>query len=239
MEIARQTELTNDNTFSGARAANDNSAPPLSMGRSVFPDGVAALIYRDSRSVTTSGPAPTRWKLAFERRSPSFIEPLMGYTGARDTLTQIDLSFPTLESAVRYAQRQGLSYTVRSGEPIQVTPVPREVRSFSDNTLERLGLSLLSESYGRAMNEAANRNEAQGNWPTPMAVVADTHLSLDAKRSILMNWAWNEFLIDQATNEGMPENGRPSRLDEVEQALLALERRSVVAEAAGVFHRAA
>jgi hypothetical protein len=39
-----------------------------------------------------------------------------------------------------------------------------------------------------------------------------------------MNWAWTEFLIDQATNEGMPENGRPSRLDEVEQALLALER---------------
>lgn len=43
---------------------------------------------------------------------------------------------------------------------------------------------------------------------------------------ILMNWAWTEYLIDQATNEGMPENGRPSRLDEVEQALLALERQA-------------
>ena len=31
-------------------------------------------------------------------------------------------------------------------------------------------------------------------------------------------------MIDQATTEGMPENNRPSRLDEVEQALLALER---------------
>jgi hypothetical protein len=57
-----------------------------------------------------------------------------------------------------------------------------------------------------------------------MDVVRDPTLSLDAKRSILMNWAWTEYLIDQATNEGMPENHRPSRLDEVEQALLALER---------------
>ncbi|QOG08864.1 hypothetical protein IGS74_19070 [Aureimonas sp. OT7] len=56
-----------------------------------------------------------------------------------------------------------------------------------------------------------------------MGVVRDPALTLDAKRSILMNWAWTEYLIDQATNEGMPENSRPSRLDEVEQALLALE----------------
>lgn len=41
-----------------------------------------------------------------------------------------------------------------------------------------------------------------------------------------MNWASTEYLIAQATNEGMPENNRPSRLDEVEQALLALEAAS-------------
>lgn len=57
-----------------------------------------------------------------------------------------------------------------------------------------------------------------------MGVVGDPTLTVEAKRSILMNWAWTEYLIDQATNEGMPENNRPSRLDEVEQALLALER---------------
>lgn len=54
----------------------------------------------------------------------------------------------------------------------------------------------------------------------------DQTLPLDAKRSILMNWASTEYLIAQATNEGMPENNRPSRLDEVEQALLALEAAS-------------
>jgi hypothetical protein len=32
-------------------------------------------------------------------------------------------------------------------------------------------------------------------------------------------------LIDQATNEGMRESNGPSRLDKVEQALFALERK--------------
>lgn len=57
-----------------------------------------------------------------------------------------------------------------------------------------------------------------------MDVVTDSTLSLQAKRSILMNWAQTEYLFDQAINESMPENERPSRLDEVDQALLALER---------------
>jgi hypothetical protein len=65
-----------------------------------------------------------------------------------------------------------------------------------------------------------------------MDVVHDRTLTLEAKRSILMNWVWTEYLIDQATSEGMPENNRPSRLDEVEQALLALER-AVAAERDG------
>nr|WP_261319007.1 ETC complex I subunit [Rhizobium leguminosarum] len=53
------------------------------------------------------------WRLVFERRSAPFIEPLMGYTGCTDTLTQVELEFPTLESAIRYAERQGLTYTVQ------------------------------------------------------------------------------------------------------------------------------
>jgi hypothetical protein len=64
-------------------------------------------------------------------------------------------------------------------------------------------------------------------------------LSLDAKRSILINWAWTEYLIDQATSEGMPENNRPSRLDEVEQALLALEREVAAHRCASTARKAA
>ena len=72
-----------------------------------------ARIYRPGRSVTTSARTGSAWRLTFERRTAPFIEPLMGYTGGRDTLTQVELSFPTLESAIGYAERQGLNYVVR------------------------------------------------------------------------------------------------------------------------------
>ena len=60
-------------------------------------------------------------------------------------------------------------------------------------------------------------------WSSPMELARDPGLPVDTKLSLLIDWAWTEYLIDQATNEGMPENGRPSRLDEVDLALLALE----------------
>jgi hypothetical protein len=99
-----------------ARPCNDNRpafSRALSFGRSVFPEGTVARIYRPGRSVTTSARTGSAWRLTFERRTALFIEPLMGYTGSRDTLTQVELSFPTLESAIGYAERQGLSYVVR------------------------------------------------------------------------------------------------------------------------------
>lgn len=217
------------NTSRHQTRANDNRRTPLGMGRSVFPHDAVARIFRPARSVTTSAHCRHPWKLVFELRSPSFMEPLMGYTGSRDTLKQVELRFPTLDQAIRYAERQGLQYRVETMEQDRRNDTDKHRRAsrvFSDSTLDRLGLSRLSECYGRAMNYAANRNDpdGSGNWAEPMGIVTDSTLSLDAKRAILMNWAWTEYLIDQATNEGMPENNRPSRLGEVEQALLALER---------------
>ena len=76
-----------------------------------------ARIYRPARSAMTSGRARTkRWLLRFDRRTPPFIEPLMGWTGGDDTLTQIALSFPSAESAVAYARRRGLAYVVDGRE---------------------------------------------------------------------------------------------------------------------------
>jgi len=185
----------------------------------------------------TSGKARTKgWRLVFERRTAPFIEPLMGYTGGEDTLIQVELSFPTLQSAIRYAERQGLTYVVQKPggqsrnsfcrRAKMSAPNGNTTHAFSDATLDRLGLSGLQASYGQALDGAANRNDPSGpeSWAKPMEVVRTPGLTLEAKRAILMNWAWTEYLIDQAINEGMPENGRPSRLHEVEQALLALER---------------
>lgn len=88
----------------------------LTFGRSLFPDNVVARIFRPGRSVTTSGKARTKgWRLTLARRSAPYIEPLMGWTGDDDTLTQVELTFPTLEAAVAYCERQGLGLVIEHG----------------------------------------------------------------------------------------------------------------------------
>ncbi len=57
---------------------------------------------------------------------------------------------------------------------------------------------------------------------SPEEVVHHPMLSLGRKREILRRWAWDEYLIEVAQGEGMPD-GPPSRLDEVKLALLGLE----------------
>lgn len=204
MEMTRQINRSTGNSIPQEWPSNDNRHKPLSMGRSVFPDGAVARIYKPSRAVTTSGKARTKgWRLVFERRTAPFIEPLMGYTGGDDTLTQVELSFPTLQSAIRYAERQGLTYMVQT-PPRQKTGngrsqradekqayVGKSTHAFSDATLDRLGLAALQETYGRALDGAVNRNDPSGpeSWTTPMKVISDPKLTLEAKRAILMNWA--------------------------------------------------
>nr|WP_081625064.1 NADH dehydrogenase ubiquinone Fe-S protein 4 [Hyphomicrobium denitrificans] len=83
------------------------------MGSSLFPGGALARINKVSKSVLTCGkPRAEKWRLRFERRMPPFVEPLMGWIGGDDTLTQVELDFPTMESAVRSAERQGLPYAI-------------------------------------------------------------------------------------------------------------------------------
>jgi hypothetical protein len=90
-------------------------APRVTLTPSVFPRDAVAVIYRPTRSAMTSGRARTRqWKLRFERRSPGFVEPLMGWTGGEDPLAQVELTFPSAEAAVAYARRQGLRFVLRN-----------------------------------------------------------------------------------------------------------------------------
>lgn len=93
--------------------AND-ARGPLAMGRSVFPEDAVARIFRPSRCVMTAGRARCKgWRLVFERRGAPVIEPLMGWTAGSDTLAPVELDFPTLDAAIRYAERQGLAYVVQ------------------------------------------------------------------------------------------------------------------------------
>ena len=97
--------------FLNSTSLSHDAARPFT--RSIFPRDAHALIYRPARSPMTSAPLRRQeWKLRFERRSPLRIEPLMGWTEDDDPLAQVELSFPSAESAIAYARRQGLSYTV-------------------------------------------------------------------------------------------------------------------------------
>nr|WP_280938109.1 NADH dehydrogenase ubiquinone Fe-S protein 4 [Sinorhizobium sp. Sb3] len=70
-----------------------------------------ARIFRPSRSVMTSARVSGR-PLVFERQAPPVIDCLMFYTSGSDTLTQVELHFPTRDAAMAYAKRQKLNCTV-------------------------------------------------------------------------------------------------------------------------------
>ncbi|OYY05686.1 MAG: ETC complex I subunit [Acidocella sp. 35-58-6] len=80
-------------------------------------------IFLPPRSAMQSGTAKTyRWVLEFEPNAAKIRDPLMGWTGSDDMLSQVRLSFDTREAAIAYAQAHGISYdleipTVRVTKP--------------------------------------------------------------------------------------------------------------------------
>jgi hypothetical protein len=62
----------------------------------------------------TSGTRGTkRWVLRFERRQPLYLEPLTGWTADDDPIADVELQFDSLNSAIRFAERQGIDYRVQ------------------------------------------------------------------------------------------------------------------------------
>lgn len=58
-----------------------------------------------------SGKAKTkRWRMEFVPDSGYFIDPLMGWSGMRDTTRELGLSFASSDEAVAYATANGLEY---------------------------------------------------------------------------------------------------------------------------------
>jgi len=72
---------------------------------------MSARIYSPAKTAMQSGKAKTgQWVLDFDPEQPRKIDPLMGYTTSGDMKSQIRLTFPTLEEAVAYAQKNGIAY---------------------------------------------------------------------------------------------------------------------------------
>ena len=90
---------------------------------------MAARIYQESKNALQSGKARAgRWILEFESGSPRRPDPLTGWAGGWDTQTQVRLTFPTLEAAQAYADREGVT--------AHVVPAPQaklKLQSYADN----------------------------------------------------------------------------------------------------------
>ncbi|HEX7656459.1 MAG: ETC complex I subunit [Sphingomonas sp.] len=70
-------------------------------------------IYQRPKNAMQSGKYRTdRWVVEFEPGEAKRPDPLTGWAGSGDTDEQVRLSFPTLEAAQGYADREGFAYTV-------------------------------------------------------------------------------------------------------------------------------
>jgi len=95
---------------------------------SLLPQDAHAVIHCPAPSVMTSGRARTgEWVLEFEPRARPVTDPLMGWIGSSDPLTQIRLRFPSSQAAIGYADRQGLHYQVREPTHLLSRWMPRPV----------------------------------------------------------------------------------------------------------------
>jgi hypothetical protein len=86
-------------------------------------------IYQPAKTAMQSGGRATRkWRATPEGSATAFVEPVMGWTGQRDTLQQLDLRFDTREEAIAYARRNGHEYEVTEPKTRRVAP-----KSYADS----------------------------------------------------------------------------------------------------------
>jgi len=72
-----------------------------------------ARIYRPDKSAMQSGKLPMKhWLLEFVPEKPYFVDNLMGWVGMSDMPQEVQLSFPTREAAIAYAEQQRIPYQV-------------------------------------------------------------------------------------------------------------------------------
>ena len=90
---------------------------------------MAARIFQRSKNAMQSGRARADlWVLEFESSSRKRPDPLTGWSGGADTQEQVRLTFPTLDAAKAYAEREGVAFhIVLPSEP------KLKLQSYADN----------------------------------------------------------------------------------------------------------
>ncbi len=87
------------------------------------------VIYQPAKNAMQSGRAGFgQWRLEFETSQAKTFDPVMGWTGAKETDDQVHLRFGSKEEAVAFAEKQGLTYQVQEPHVRRILP-----KSYSDN----------------------------------------------------------------------------------------------------------
>jgi ETC complex I subunit conserved region len=90
---------------------------------------MAARIYQRYKNAMQSGKARTdEWVLEFESARPKRPDPLTGWSGGAHPQEQVKLSFPTLDAAKAYAERESVDYHV-----VPPTPPKLKLQAYADN----------------------------------------------------------------------------------------------------------
>ena len=74
-------------------------------------------IYKPAKTAMQSGQGKTKEWLLESEPMPKILDPLMGWTGSRDTMQQVQLWFHTLDEAKAHAEKDGWQYTVEAAAP--------------------------------------------------------------------------------------------------------------------------
>jgi ETC complex I subunit conserved region len=188
---------------------------------STFPADAIAVIYRPARSAMTSGTGNSRnWKLRFERRSPPFVEPLMGWTGGDDTLAQVEMTFPSAQAAIAYAHRQGLKFVLQGPADRQASTLKLDAQGRGTAGSPEPGAFQTTAAENLADHDHAPAN-VTSRYGHPREILRDPNLSVEQKRNLLRQWALDAYRTEVATMDGRSPSA--SQLDEAIDALIDLD----------------
>jgi hypothetical protein len=86
-------------------------------------------IYQRPKNAMQQGTYRTDcWIVEFAQTEPQRADPLTGWAGSANTSSQVRMTFPTLDAAKAYAEREGYAYSV--------TPAPErklKLQAYADN----------------------------------------------------------------------------------------------------------
>lgn len=100
-----------------------------------------AKIFRPAKTAMQSGRAKThQWILEYKPSAPMTPDALMGWNSGANTLSQIQLKFPTKEAAIAYAKVKAIPYEVLEPHALRTGPksyaanfAANRKRAYADN----------------------------------------------------------------------------------------------------------